>query len=143
MDNVELKALIDMFALSPLTDLEVTCPAYSVKMKQDNGVDKTGKKPASLPDCLPDHGGTLTSQENQVVIASPTVRTFLLAPAPDAPPYVEVGDKVEKGSVMCTIEAMKLMNQLEADFSCELVSILASQGSLVEFGQPLFKVKRR
>jgi len=84
-------------------------------------------------------------QEIQVsseVITSPIVGTFYLTPAPDAPPYVRVGNRVETGSVLCTIEAMKLMNQLEADFACEIVEILAKPEQMVEFGQPLFKVKR-
>jgi acetyl-CoA carboxylase biotin carboxyl carrier protein len=81
--------------------------------------------------------------DNVVVIKSPIVGTFYQTPSPDSPPYVEVGDTVEKGKVICTIEAMKMMNQLETDFPCEIVSVLAPQGELVEFGQPLFEVRRK
>ena len=76
-------------------------------------------------------------------ITSPIVGTFYLTPAPDAPAYVQVGDLVEEGGIICTIEAMKMMNQLQTDFPCEIVSVLAKPEEMVEFGQPLFTVRRR
>ena len=76
-------------------------------------------------------------------ITSPIVGTFYLTPAPDAPAYVKVGDMVEEGGIICTIEAMKMMNQLQTDFPCEIISVLAKPEEMVEFGQPLFTVRRR
>ena len=67
---------------------------------------------------------------------------FYLTPAPDADPYVREGSIISQGATLCAIEAMKLFNELTADYDCEVVSICAPQGSLVEFGQPLFKVRR-
>jgi acetyl-CoA carboxylase biotin carboxyl carrier protein len=69
------------------------------------------------------------------------VGTFYRAPAPDAPPYVEVGSKVTEKTVVCIVEAMKLMNEIEAEVAGEVVEILAENGQLVEYGQPLFKIK--
>lgn len=69
------------------------------------------------------------------------VGTFYRAPAPDADPYVQVGDRVDEKTVVCIIEAMKLMNEIEAEVRGEIVDILVENGQLVEYGQPLFLVK--
>jgi acetyl-CoA carboxylase biotin carboxyl carrier protein len=74
-------------------------------------------------------------------ITSPMVGTFYSSPSPDAAPFVNVGDRVSDKSVVCILEAMKLMNPLEAEVKGEIVEILAENGQLVEFGQPLFLVK--
>jgi len=74
-------------------------------------------------------------------IVSPMVGTFYRAPSPDAPAFVNVGDKVTEKTVVCILEAMKLMNPLEAEVKGEIVDILVENGQLVEFGQPLFLVK--
>lgn len=74
-------------------------------------------------------------------IVSPMVGTFYRSPSPDAPSFVNVGDRVSDKSVVCILEAMKLMNPLEAEVKGEIVDILVENGQLVEFGQPLFLVK--
>ncbi len=74
-------------------------------------------------------------------IVSPMVGTFYRAPAPDAAPYVEVGQKVDEKTVVCIVEAMKLMNEIEAEVRGEIVKVLVENGELVEYGQPLFLVK--
>jgi acetyl-CoA carboxylase biotin carboxyl carrier protein len=76
------------------------------------------------------------------LITSPMVGTFYQAPSPDSPPYVKVGDKVKKGQTLCIIEAMKIMNELEAEFDCEILEVLVEDGQPVEFDTPLFKVKK-
>lgn len=73
-------------------------------------------------------------------IKSPMVGVFYASPSPDAKPFVEVGQKVKKGDVVCIIEAMKLMNELTADQDGEVVDICVSNGDVVEYGQPLFKL---
>ncbi|MCL6594188.1 MAG: acetyl-CoA carboxylase biotin carboxyl carrier protein, partial [Alicyclobacillus sp.] len=80
--------------------------------------------------------------ENMHVVRSPMVGTFYRAPAPDAPPYVEVGSRVTEKTVVCIVEAMKLMNEIEAEVTGEVVAVLAENGQLVEYGQPLFHIKR-
>ena len=72
------------------------------------------------------------------VVEAPVVGTFYRAGAPDAAPFVEVGDRVEPGDVLCVIEAMKLMNDIKAEFAGEVVEVLAENGQAVEYGQPLF-----
>lgn len=76
------------------------------------------------------------------IIASPIVGTFYEAMSPEQPPLVNVGQKINKGEVVCIVEAMKLMNEISAEFDCEIVSVLSENGKMVEYGQPLFKVRR-
>ncbi|EOS39291.1 acetyl-CoA carboxylase biotin carboxyl carrier protein [Lachnospiraceae bacterium] len=85
--------------------------------------------------------GEEKEEEGGQVITSPLVGTFYAAPAEDAKPYVQVGDQVKKGQVLAIVEAMKLMNEIESDFSGEVVKILAENGKAVEYGQPLFIIK--
>ncbi len=83
----------------------------------------------------------LEEDPNLHKIVSPMVGTFYRAPAPDADPYVKEGDRVEESTVVCIIEAMKLMNEIEAETKGTIVKILVENGQLVEYGQPLFLVK--
>lgn len=75
-------------------------------------------------------------------IASPIVGTFYEAMSPNDEPFVSVGQKISKGEVVCIVEAMKLMNEISAEFDCEIVSILSENGKMVQYGEPLFKVRR-
>ena len=80
-------------------------------------------------------------ESHRVVIKSPMVGTFYRAPAPDAPPFVEVGQDLEVGQVVCILEAMKLMNEIKSEVAGRVAEILIEGGSPVEFGQPLFVVE--
>lgn len=84
--------------------------------------------------------GTAKAQPGQIV-KSPLVGTFYAAPSEDADPYVKVGDQVKKGQVLAIVEAMKLMNEIESDYSGEVVKILVENGTAVEYGQPLFEIR--
>jgi acetyl-CoA carboxylase biotin carboxyl carrier protein len=79
-------------------------------------------------------------EEKGHLVTSPFVGTFYRKPNPDSPDYVKQGDKVKKGQVLCIVEAMKLMNEIEADIDGTISAILADDGSPVEYGQPLFKI---
>lgn len=79
-------------------------------------------------------------KENLHVIKSPLVGTFYRSPSPGAPPFVEVGDMVSPGQVLCIIEALKVMNEIESDVRGKVVKILAENGETVEYGQPLFLI---
>jgi acetyl-CoA carboxylase biotin carboxyl carrier protein len=92
--------------------------------------------PADLPTSQPE-----TNDANLHKIVSPMVGTFYAAPAPDKPPYVTVGSKVTEKTVVCIVEAMKLMNEIEADVRGEIVEILVENGQMVDYGQPMFLVK--
>lgn len=75
-------------------------------------------------------------------INAPMVGTFYQSVSPDADPFVSIGQKVNKGQVLCIVEAMKLMNEIVAAFDCEIVSVEAQNGNMVEYGQPMFKIRR-
>ncbi len=81
-------------------------------------------------------------KENLHQIVSPMVGTFYSAPSPETPAYVKIGDRVNEKTTVCILEAMKLMNELDAEVNGEIVEVLVSNGQLVEFGQPLFLVKK-
>jgi acetyl-CoA carboxylase biotin carboxyl carrier protein len=76
------------------------------------------------------------------IITSPIVATFYASPGPDSPPFVNAGTKVKAGDTLCILEAMKMMNHLEAEFDCEILTVHTKSGDMVEFGQTLFEVKR-
>ena len=80
-------------------------------------------------------------KEELHVVKSPIVGTFYLAPGPDAPPFCKVGDTIQAGQVVCIVEAMKLMNEIEADMAGEIVGVLAENGQPVEYGQSLFAIR--
>jgi acetyl-CoA carboxylase biotin carboxyl carrier protein len=82
------------------------------------------------------------ASNGQETVTSPIVATFYASPQPDTPAFVTVGSKVKSGDTLCILEAMKMMNHLEAEFDCEILSVRASSGDLVEYGQTLFEVKR-
>ena len=83
-----------------------------------------------------------TSADSKLhLISSPFVGTFYASPGPGKPAYVKVGDKVKTGQALCVLEAMKIMNEIDADINGEIVEICVDNESLVEFGQPLFKIK--
>jgi acetyl-CoA carboxylase biotin carboxyl carrier protein len=79
-------------------------------------------------------------EEKGHVVTSPFVGTFYRRPNPDAPAYVSVNDKVQKGQVLCIVEAMKLMNEIEADIAGTIIGVLVDDGAPVEYGQPLFRI---
>ncbi|MEW9669614.1 acetyl-CoA carboxylase biotin carboxyl carrier protein [Ammoniphilus sp. 3BR4] len=85
----------------------------------------------------------IAAEDTLEKIVSPMVGTFYSRPEPNAPSYVKVGDKVNADSIVCIVEAMKLFNEIEAEISGEIVKILAADGQLVEYGQPLFLVKTK
>ena len=93
----------------------------------------TGTAPAAQPE---------EEEEDDSLIVSPIVGVFYAAPAPDAPPFVKVGDHLKKGQTVCILEAMKLMNEIPCEFDCEIEAILVSNEQKVEYGQPLFRVRR-
>jgi acetyl-CoA carboxylase biotin carboxyl carrier protein len=101
-----------------------------------------GQVPSPAPAPAVETAKPVEETANVHIVKSPMVGTFYRAPAPDAAPYVEVGSKVSEKTVVCIVEAMKLMNEIEAEVTGEVVEILAENGQLVEYGQPLFKIRK-
>jgi len=150
MDLNLIKKLIRIVDTSGITDLEVEQEGFKIKIAKKIRTFHGGSKPhVVLPPASADEEVNQTAagkesetkNETKHEIRSPIVGTFYRAPAPDADPYIQVGDIVTKGSVLCIVEAMKLMNEIESDVDGRVVKILVDNGKPVEFNQPLFLVQ--
>jgi acetyl-CoA carboxylase biotin carboxyl carrier protein len=97
--------------------------------------------PASQPVRSTPAAASVAQEEELHIVKSPIVGTFYGSPSPGASPFVSPGDRVDKGQVICIVEAMKLMNEIEADASGEIVKCLVTNGQPIEFGQPLFSIR--
>jgi acetyl-CoA carboxylase biotin carboxyl carrier protein len=113
-------------------------PASSVHASVPPSVAERAGDEAGL---AKDQEGVLAEEANYVTVRSPMVGTFYLAPAPDAPPFVEVDDTVKENTVLCIVEAMKLMNEIKAETRGTVAKILVDNGQPVEYNQPLFLIK--
>jgi acetyl-CoA carboxylase biotin carboxyl carrier protein len=97
--------------------------------------------PTASPSAPPPAASELAAEENLHIVKSPIVGTFYEAPSPGAPPFVKAGDAVEIGQVLCIVEAMKLLNEIESDIAGEIVKKLVSNGQPIEYGQELFVIR--
>jgi acetyl-CoA carboxylase biotin carboxyl carrier protein len=154
MDIRKVKKLIELLEESNLAELEITEGEESVRIsRQVQGTQVQYAMPPMLPTgaalagpvastgtggAVAAPGGTETAGHQ---VLSPMVGTYYEAPSPDAAAFVKIGDQVKAGDTLCIIEAMKMMNQIEADVSGKVVAALAKNGEPVEFGQPLFVIE--
>ena len=155
MDYKDIKKLMDDMGESNLDSLEIEFPdGVKISMKKNWGGNNIvysnqsgvieASAPMTVPTVVPNVENGLVNvdiQEDVKVVKSPMVGTFYESSAPDKEPFVKVGDKVKKGQVLCIVEAMKLMNEIESEYDGEVVEICAKNGSMVEYGMPLFKIK--
>jgi acetyl-CoA carboxylase biotin carboxyl carrier protein len=158
MDLRKLKTLIDLVSESNISELEITEAEGKVRIvKAGYAVAALPSAPAPMPamtaagpdmapGAAPKAAASAASPAESVepegrVIKSPMVGTFYRSANPGAKPFVEVGDEIKQGQPVCIIEAMKIMNEIEADLSGKVVRILCENGQAVEFGQPLFAVE--
>jgi acetyl-CoA carboxylase biotin carboxyl carrier protein len=111
---------------------------YEVKREMGGGFSAQVNAPAAAPAAAE----AAKEEEGTVAITAPMVGTFYRAPSPEAPSFVELGDEVEAGKVVCIIEAMKLFNEIESEVRGKIVKVLAENGKPVEYGQKLFLVKK-
>lgn len=116
----------------------------ATSLQQDNSQNlaNTDVAPNEISVSKVSNVNSVLQNESANVIKSPIVGTFYRAPSPDAPVYCEVGKSIKKGEPICILEAMKMMNTLEAEYDCIIEEILVANGELVEFDQPIFKVKK-
>ena len=154
MDIRKIKKLIELLEESGIAEIEIkegeeavrisrmTPPAPAAQVVHTAAPAAGGQPQVSqlLPAGLAD-AGAAKPKPGEHVITAPMVGTFYAAPSPGAKPFVEIGDEIKVGQVLCVIEAMKMMNQIEADKAGRIASIMARNGDPVEFGQPLFVIE--
>jgi acetyl-CoA carboxylase biotin carboxyl carrier protein len=153
MDLRKLKTLIDLVAESDIAELEVTegeskvrivkssaMPQNQMVMMQPQGMPQYHAAPAHAPAPAAAPVAAVAAEPTGHVVKSPMVGTFYRSSAPGSPAFVEVGAVVKEGDTLCIIEAMKLLNEIDADKSGTITQILVENGQPVEFGQPLFVI---
>lgn len=146
MDMKQIKSLLQDFDASGLSKLKITQEAFSIELEKNTGVIMApmAAQPAA-PVVVSAAPASVSSEAPMLIgdaILSPMVGTFYSAPSPDSAPFVKVGDRVKKGQVIAVLEAMKIMNELEAEFDCKIVSVLVSDSQAVEYDMPLFAVEK-
>lgn len=155
MDLKTISELINMLENSKLSTMEIEYKDLKIKLGKENS-----SFPISIPSnyvpavqSAPLKAETPAVQTTETVeekapaaeegriIKAPMVGTFYASASPDSEPYVSLGKAVKKGSTLCIIEAMKLMNEIESEEDCVIIEVLVKNGDLVEYGQPLFRIK--
>lgn len=162
MKEEEIRRLIKIVEESNIAELEISRWGKTIRIAKTQVNSHAGASVVSSrvpPTTVPETSGpaplpvdsngsgeeavseAVTTSQNCVEIKSPMVGTFYRAPAPDADPYVQVNDVVTKGQVLCIIEAMKLLNEIESEYSGRIVEILVENAQPVEYNQPLFRIE--
>ena len=159
----ELRELIALLRDNGLAELELENEGFRVRLRRESSAAATPSNVADVPQHAPapaasapvptapgpsgpthpgTHASTEASQDQDLhIIPSPIVGTFYRSPSPSADPFVKIGSNVEPESIVCIIEAMKLMNEIQAEASGEVVKIYVENGQPVEYGQPLFGIR--
>jgi acetyl-CoA carboxylase biotin carboxyl carrier protein len=148
MDIRKVKKLIELLEESGISELEISEGEESVRISRHPrgglglGTPMIAAAPLAAAPAMPaTAAGEHKPRSNDTTVTSPMVGTYYSASAPGAKPFVEIGSEVKTGQVLCIIEAMKMMNQIESDKAGRVTAILAKNGEPVEFGQPLFIIE--
>ena len=143
MDIKKIRELVKIMESSSLTELTVKDAETEICLsKQVTVAAPVAAAAPAAPEAVSVPADNKPPVEESVLITAPIVGTFYSAPAPDAPAYVQVGDHVMRGQTVCILEAMKLMNEIESDYDCQIEAVLVSNEQKVEYGQPLFRVRK-
>ncbi|MDG5767165.1 acetyl-CoA carboxylase biotin carboxyl carrier protein [Balneolales bacterium ANBcel1] len=163
MDLKTIKNLLNLISDTDVNEVEIEEGDFRIKVKkqpdtikgefpsaqmgQPPAVQYQAPAPAPAPQAAPAESAAPTASaetdkdENLITVRSPIVGTFYRAPSPESDPYLNTGDTVSKGDVLCIIEAMKIMNEIESEHTGKVVKILAEEAQPVEFDQPLFLIQ--
>ena len=160
MDIRKIKKLIELLEESGVAEIEIREGEESVRIARHSPAGPAAAAPlvtyASAPaptspsaaaraaagkSAGETSAGARATAEGEQVVTAPMVGTFYAAPSPGAKPFVDIGDEVQQGQVLCTIEAMKMMNQIESEFTGRVRAVLVKNADPVEFGQPLFVIE--
>lgn len=155
MNFQNIKELIRIFDKSNLNKLEIKEGDFKIALQKgfESGVASYTATPAPLqtpivttpvatPVAIANQTPSVPEASNAQTLNAPMVGTFYRSPSPDAPPFIKEGDVVKKGQTICILEAMKIMNEVEAEYDCKILKFLVEDGSPVEFDMPLFSVER-
>ena len=151
MEFDELKKLIELLKDSDITELQLEREGVKVRLKRDklfSSFDMGALARQAAPPSATQPAGEAEvcapgdeDSHRLVTVTAPLVGTFYTSSSPDSDPFVEVGDRVKKGQVICIVEAMKLMNEIECETDGQIVKVLVENGQPVEYGEPLFLVE--
>jgi len=150
MTNQEIKELLQIFGESDVAEMEVQRGENRLRLRRalkNQEVEVPAANAATVHTQSPGAAASAAAPKaavpdpNHTLVKSPIVGTYYDAPSPDAPPFVKVGDAVEPGQVLCIIESMKLMNEIEAEMAGTLVHKLVENGRPVEYGEALFAIR--
>jgi acetyl-CoA carboxylase biotin carboxyl carrier protein len=151
MTNQEIKELLQIFEESGVAEMEVQRGENRLRLRRAPSTQELAVPVAAAPPPTPAHSSapaaapakTAPAEANHTLVKSPIVGTYYDAPSPGSPPFVKIGDTVEPGQVLCIIESMKLMNEIEAEMAGTLVHKLVENGRPVEYGEALFAIRPR
>jgi len=135
MDIAEIRKLIRVMRDHGILELEVQDRRGKIRLVREKGGCAEAASPGAAASAV--------GERAEVIVSAPMVGTFYRGPGPDAPPFVEVGARVEPGQVLCVIEAMKMMNEIPAEVRGLVRRVLAEDGAAVEYGAPLFALEPR
>ena len=138
MDLQQIEKLVQIIENSSMLEFSIQEGDTKIKMSRRGTMGVPGEAAVTVAQTAP----AAPIEEEAEDETYPIVGTFYSAPSPEAKAFVKVGDRVKAGQTVCILEAMKLMNEIESDFDCEIEAVLASNEQKIEYGQPLFKVKK-
>jgi acetyl-CoA carboxylase biotin carboxyl carrier protein len=150
MNLKEVRALLDLLREYGLTEVEIERSGERIRVRRETAVAPAGPAPVLATRALAPLAGQAAPvagpaaddrRRHLVTVEAPMVGTFYRASSPDADPYVREGDAIKEGQVLCIIEAMKLMNEIESKVAGRVIRVLAENGQPVEYGQPLFLIE--
>jgi len=147
MDIKQIKELMRKFDESGLSGMKISQGEFSIEMEKATGLVAAPVQQVAVATApaaaAPATEAAPAAEISGESIDSPMVGTFYGAPSPDSPAFVKVGDTIKKGHIVAILEAMKIMNELEAEFDCKIVDILVKDGQAVEYDMPLYVIEKR
>lgn len=148
----EIKELVELLDNSSLASIKITKDDFSINLNKNASAaapvaapvyaPASAAAPVAAPAAESSESAAPAAAMQGEAITSPMVGTFYQSPSPDSPSFAKVGDTIRKGQPLAIIEAMKIMNELEAEFDCKILEILANDGQVIEYDTPLFRIER-
>lgn len=143
MELDEIKQLIELLQETDITELKIEKEGSKIKIKREKYLSHVEAVPSAAKSVhkeVQEPKEVVVEDQNLATITSPIVGIYYSATSPEGPPFVEVGSPVKKGQVLCIVEAMKLMNEIESDTDGTIAKVLIENGQPVEYGEPLFLI---